>query len=355
MIKIAIIGTVGVPASYGGFETLVESLIEDTSAQFFVYCSGSHFDNRLEQYKSAKLVYIPFRANGVSSIIYDVLSIIHALFAGHKNFLILGVSGAIFLPILKLFPKIKIVTNIDGIEWRRDKWNGLAKVFLKFSECLAVNFSTNIVTDNDVITDYVFKQYKRDSTTIAYGGDHALRQGSSVQDAGNVSLPTPNAYALSICRIEPENNVHVILESFTKSELPILFIGNWQQSDYGRKLYREFQNKNNITLIKPVYCLDTLYTLRSGCSVYIHGHSAGGTNPSLVEMMHFSKPIVAYDCSFNRASMENMGDYFKSAPDLIKLLANLGSLGDGSILSEIANRRYTWDIVRKQYLEMFER
>jgi len=351
-IKIAIIGSVGVPASYGGFETLVESLIEDASADFFVYCSGNHFTTRLTKYKGAKLVYIPLEANGISSIIYDVVSLIHALLVGHKNFLILGVSGAIFFPILNLLPKIKIVTNIDGIEWRREKWKGLAKMFLKFSESLAVKFSTQVVSDNDSITNYISEEYQSSCKTIAYGGDHAFKTKANIKldDIFDTSVP----FALSICRIEPENNVHLILEAFSEAKLRIVFIGNWEKSNYGRELYNKYKDKINITLSKPIYCLDTLHAFRSECSVYIHGHSAGGTNPSLVEMMHFSKPIVAFDCSFNRATMEDKGNYFSSSNGLTKILGELDSLSDGNDMAEIAKRRYTWEIIREQYLELFQ-
>jgi glycosyltransferase involved in cell wall biosynthesis len=351
-MKICVVGSVGIPASYGGFETLAESLIDASDTDFTVYCSGKHYQDRPKKYKSAELVYIPFSANGVSSIVYDVLSLLHALFSGHKNFLVLGVSGAIFFPILSCFPKVKIVTNIDGIEWRREKWKGFAKLFLKLSEYLAVKFSTCVVSDNDAITSYIAEEYKSSCKTIAYGGDHALKPMATVKF--NKDLNTIQPFALSICRIEPENNVHLILEAFSDAKLPIIFIGNWNNSGYGKELYSKYKNKINLTLLNPIYCLDSLYAYRAYCSVYIHGHSAGGTNPSLVEMMHFSKPIVAYDCSFNKATMENKGNYFTSSDDLIRLFENTNLLQSGSILTEIARRRYTWDIVRKQYLELFE-
>ena len=351
-MKICIVGTVGIPASYGGFETLAERLIDASDAKFTVYCSGKHYQDRPKKYKSAKLVYIPFSANGVSSIVYDVLSLLHALFSGHKNFLVLGVSGAIFFPILSCFPKVKIITNIDGIEWRRKKWKGFAKLFLKFSEYLAVKFSTYVVSDNDAITNYIAEEYKSSCKTISYGGDHALKPKAKVEIDKNLNAIKP--FALSICRIEPENNVHLILQAFSDAKLPIIFIGNWNNSGYGKGLYSKYKNKINVTLLNPIYCLDSLHAYRANCSFYIHGHSAGGTNPSLVEMMHFSKPIVAYDCSFNKATMENKGNYFTSSDNLIRLLENINQLQNGAILTEIARRRYTWDIVRKQYLELFE-
>jgi glycosyltransferase involved in cell wall biosynthesis len=350
-VKISIIGTVGVPACYGGFETLAERLVDAKDAKFTVYCSKKHYKVYPEEYKTADLVYLPFDANGVSSVIYDIFSMLHALISGHRNFLVLGVSGAIFFPILSCFPKVKIITNIDGIEWRREKWKGLAKVFLKFSEYLAVRFSSQVVSDNDAITRYISEEYLSKCETIAYGGDHAFRPRANVKIHNKFDASSP--FALSICRIEPENNVHLILEAFSEAKLRLVFIGNWKKTSYGRALYSKYKNNVNIVLSKPIYCLDTLHAYRSECSVYIHGHSAGGTNPSLVEMMHFSKPIVAFECAFNRATMEGIGNYFSSSEGLIKCLDELNGLTDGIEMNEIAKRRYTWEIVRTQYLELF--
>ena len=156
MKKICVIGTVGVPASYGGFETLVDKLIESDGVEFTVYCSSRHYTERLDSYKNCQLVYIPFlKANGVMSVLYDMVSIIHALVVGHRNFLVLGVSGALIFPLLKLVPRVRLVTNIDGLEWRRSKWNKPAKFLLRFFEKIAVKFSDSIIADNDAISDYV--------------------------------------------------------------------------------------------------------------------------------------------------------------------------------------------------------
>lgn len=350
-MKISVIGTVGVPASYGGFETLAERLIETDKAEFTVYCSSKHYKERPKNFKNANLIYIPIDANGVSSIMYDLFSMLHALISGHKNFLILGVSGAIFFPILSCFTNVKIITNIDGIEWRREKWKGFAKLFLKFSEYIAVRFSTQIVSDNDEITKYVAETYQCSCKTIAYGGDHAceLMANACFDRVCDISAP----YALAICRIEPENNVHLILEAFYKASIRIVIIGNWKKSSYGSMLYNKYKDTDNITMLEPIYCLQTLYFIRSSCSIYVHGHSAGGTNPSLVEMMHFPKPIIAFDCSFNKATMEGKGNYFSNVEGLIRILKNTSVQNDVDALVEIAKRRYTWKVVQEQYLELF--
>lgn len=352
-MKICIIGTVGVPACYGGFETLVDYIIESEVGEFTVYCSGKHYSNRLETYKKAKLVYIPVNANGFMSVVYDVVSIIHALYSGHRNFLILGVSGAIIIPLMRFCPKLYTVTNIDGIEWRRFKWRGFSKWFLKFSESLAVKYSSVVVADNEAIAQYVDENYHRECETIEYGGDHALIP--IVNNELLLSLDIDYSYALSLCRIEPENNVHLILEAFSRTNKNIIFIGNWDSSNYGRRLKVQFAHFNNIRLIGPIYDLATLSAYRTQCDTYIHGHSAGGTNPSLVEMMHFSKNIIAFDCSYNRATMENNGVYFNSTESLIKILLDEDSTTAAAQLFEVASRRYTWDIVTRKYLSLFYR
>lgn len=352
-MKIAIIGTVGVPASYGGFETLVENLIDDDTARYKVYCSGSHYSERPKEYKNADLVYLPLSANGVQSILYDVWSVLHAVFSGHKHLLILGTSGAIVLPMLRLLcPKIKVVINIDGLEWKRQKWKGFAKLFLKFSERLAVNFASVVVADNRAIAEHVETYYNSACETIAYGGDHAF--------IDDMAMPTAETaigkevYAFALCRIEPENNVHVILDAFSNAKMNLIFVGNWQASDYGRSLVELYSSNSNIDLLNPIYDLHTLALYRAHCNVYVHGHSAGGTNPSLVEMMHFDKPIVAFDCVYNRATMEDKGLYFSSASSLSLILDDSNFGGNGSELGDIARRRYTWSVVREQYHKLFD-
>lgn len=343
---LAIIGTVGVPACYGGFETLVENLLDenDPNRNITVYCSSKSYDTKSKYHKNAKLVYLPFKANGAQSILYDISSLVHALFSRPSSVLILGVSGCIFLPFFKLFSKSTIVTNIDGLEWRRDKWGKWVKRFLKFSEKLAVKYSDVVISDNQAIADYVHNEYNVQSTVIAYGGDHAVIDNLSLDDHG---------YALALCRIEPENNVELILEAFSNSDKPLKFIGNWNNSDFGLTMKARYQTFDNIDILDPIYDLTTLFNIRQKCSFYVHGHSAGGTNPSLVEMMHFGKSILAFDCTYNRASTEGKALFFSSSHNLERLIEKSASCDNGDDMKEIAVRRYTWRIVKQQYFDLF--
>lgn len=354
MKKIAIIGTVGIPASYGGFETLAENLTKYSSddIKYQVFCSSQHYSEKKKKHNNADLIYIPFKANGLQSIIYDITSMIYAIFLKPDVILILGVSGCCFLPILKIFSRAKIITNIDGLEWRRNKWSNIAKKFLKLSEKIAIKYSNLIITDNQAISEYVNNEYKKNNIVIAYGGDHAYVDNSYIK----VSDEDYKDYYFSLCRIEPENNVQMILESFRNSGFKIIFMGNWNNSDYGRKLKDIYGVVSNIKLLDPIYDLNELYILRSHCKGYIHGHSAGGTNPSLVEAMHFSKPVFAFDCDFNRYTTEDSACFFESADMLsnqISSFENDSLYISGESMKVIADKKYTWKIIAKMYESCF--
>ncbi|MCA0911035.1 DUF1972 domain-containing protein [Qipengyuania gaetbuli] len=354
-MKIAITGTVGVPARYGGFETLVEKLVCHAQAsdqpidQLTVYCSKQAYEERPSHYCGARLRYSRLNANGIQSIIYDCVAALDAIWRRHDRLLVLGVSGAIIFPLLRLISRARIVTNVDGIEWRRPKWTGLGRYFLKWSEWLAVRFAHEVIADNQGIADYLKETYKIEARVIAYGGDHAVQ--SIAEEPIDIGL-IPDDYALALCRIEPENNVAMILEAFENSSLPLVFVGNWNNSEFGRKLRSQYAHSPNILMLDPIYEPTALQRIRGNASAYIHGHSAGGTNPALVEMMHVGHPILAFDCSFNRYTTEDCAAYFASAPQLADLVAGISDIKNGSLMNEIANRRYRWDVIGAEYFSL---
>ncbi|MBV7405697.1 DUF1972 domain-containing protein [Enterobacter sp. ENT03] len=354
MKSVAVIGTVGIPSCYGGFESLVENLTLNKSddIKYTVFCSSKAYKSKKRKHNGAHLIYLPLSANGVSSIFYDIISLIVCILKRPDAVLILGVSGCIFLPIFRFLSRSKIITNIDGLEWKREKWSLWQRKFLKFSESMAVKYSDIIISDNQAITDYVLSEYKVESKTIAYGGDHAIRNIDERNEKPYVDEP----YSLGLCRIEPENNISLILNAFSQIENKLIFVGNWQSSDYGKQLREKYSSYSNIELLDPIYDLDKLYFLRKNCSFYIHGHSAGGTNPSLVEMMHFKHPIFAFDCNFNRFSTDNKAFYFKSSDELIKLLSVQDSsslMANATSMHEIAAKVYTWENISKNYEALY--
>lgn len=357
MKTIAILGTVGIPASYGGFETLAENLAiyhhcHQVRCKLVTYCSAESYPDHPSSYLDTQLRYVPLNANGVSSILYDIVSLFSVAWRGCDIILLLGVSGAIALPMVRLLTRARIVTNIDGIEWKREKWNRLARWFLRVSEFMAVRFSHEVVADNAGIANHVSQLYGRKSHVIAYGGDHALKvAGRTIEE-----LQLPARYALALCRIEPENNVGLVLEAFAKSPaIPLVFIGNWNNSEYGRELKARYLTSPNIRLLDPIYDLGILHSIRSKAAVYVHGHSAGGTNPSLVEMMHFGVPIIAFDCQFNRYSTDSKALWFCDTDSLCTVLTTLSmdlSVRVGADMKQIAEERYTWDAVGQSYFSL---
>lgn len=352
--RVAIIGTVGLPAAYSGFETLAEHLVrynerQDLPLDLTVYCSTRHFRERPAHYHGATLRYVDLDANNASSLVYDAVSMASAVRHGVNTILLLGVSGAWVLPFVRLFTRARIVTNIDGVEWRREKWRGVARWVLRMSERLAVRWSHAVVADNGAIVEYIRQTYGSDSHLIAYGGDHAL------ETPGQPFPGLPPRYALALCRIEPENNVDMILETFAgHSPLPLVFIGNWDRSPYGRDLKQRYASRDDIVILDPIYDIAPLRTIREGCAMYIHGHSAGGTNPSLVEMMHFGKPILAFDCLFNRESTDHAAIFFKDSGDLRDKINAGVDPARGNGMAVIARDRYTWNEVGKAYVALVQ-
>lgn len=356
MNKISIVGTVGIPARYGGFETLAENLAafhikRKIPCELTVYCTTKGNVEQPVSYLGAELRYIGLNANGVASIPYDVLSLLSSIWRRSSSILLLGVSGAIALPLVRLLSSARIVVNIDGVEWKREKWKGIARLFLRFSERMAVRLAHKVVADNAAIADYVQATYGVTCNVIAYGGDHAV----VVADESIDELKLPQRYAFSVCRIEPENNVHLILEAFARqNSIAVVIVGNWNNSLYGRELRARYSTASEVYILDPIYELGKLKALRSSAAIYVHGHSAGGTNPSLVEAMHFGKTVFAFDCEFNRATTENKALFFKDVAELSELLrASDPSISQvGPAMREIAQRRYTWDAVADAYFDL---
>ena len=354
MKKVSIIGTVGVPACYGGFESLVENLLDYTPSdvEYTVFCTAKKYEKKLETYKGAKLVYLNLNANGKDSIMYDYESMKMSLDA--DVMLILGVSGCIFLPIIRRKFKGKIIINIDGLEWKRNKWNFMAKQLLRHFEKMAIKYSDVVIGDNKGITDYVKKAYKKDAVLIAYGGDHV----SKVED-DSLYEKYPfceKPYAVTVCRIEPENNIHKILEAFSKMpDQYLIIVGNWKNSEYGTALKEEYSNCKNINLLDPIYENHEINWIRSNAAIYIHGHSAGGTNPSLVEAMNFGLPILAYNCVYNRETTKNKCLYWNTTEDIVDLLkTETSKLKTISYdMKKVGSEEYSWKKIAEKYNELW--
>ncbi|MEO0474035.1 MAG: DUF1972 domain-containing protein [Bacteroidota bacterium] len=360
--KIALIGVVGVPARYGGLETLAHHLVLQWRGKYelTVFNSAKHYtaEERKPAWEGAAIKYLPLKANGAQSILYDMWSMLKAI-RSHDALLILGVSGCLLLPILKFFfPRKAMLVNIDGLEWRRPKWGKLAKGYLKLAEKIAVKFADRIIADNKAIQDYVADVYGRESDMIAYGGDHAQTAEILPEDRETYSFLS-GPYAVKACRIEPENNIEMILEAFSRfDDISLVIMGNWVDSAFGRDMRARYAHHKHLFLLDFIRDQRVLNMLRANASVYLHGHSAGGTNPSLVEAMNLALPIVAYGVVFNRESTEHKAVFFESADELLGQLRELTAERReslGQTMKEVAQRRYTWPVIAGEYARSVEK
>jgi len=355
--KIFIIGSAGIPARYGGFETYAENIASLLSQTYNVcvvcnrklYTKNERVHNGREY---VKLIYLHINSNGIFSLFYDFISLLIA-YKSSDFTILLGAGGSIFLPFFKIFRMPPIATHIDGMEWQRHKWNKLVGIYLRINTRLAIQYSNYILLDNQAMKSYIPQRYLNKVIITSYGGDHIPSVGLK-EEINN------RPYALVIARAEPENNIHCFLEAFKKiKDLELIIVSNWKDTKYGRNLYRKYAFHNNIKLTGPIYNDPVkLQTLRKRCMVYLHGHSAGGTNPSLIEAMYSGIPIIAFDSEFNRNTSDNLAIYFKSVEELIdsiQVIIKGNSQNNVRKMQEFAFKHYTWNNAIKPLKELLDR
>ncbi|MDV7140112.1 DUF1972 domain-containing protein [Maribacter sp. TH_r10] len=355
--KVAIIGSVGLPANYGGFETMVYYLTKEKNSEFdiTVFCEGVPKEKRLPEYHGCTLKYLPFKANGGQSILYDITAMGLSWFT-FDILLILGTPGCIILPFFKLFKKPNIVVNFGGLEWKRDKWGAFGKWYLKLTEKLAIKHSSVIVADNQHFCDYIEEEYQKKSALIEYGGDHTAKKPLDPKLLEKYPY-LKGAYDVSVSRAQVDNNLHMVLEAYT--QLPdrnLVLVSNYDKFEYGRELKVKYAGYPNIYMQDAVYDLYELDVIRSNASLYIHSHTFCGTAPSLVEAMSLNLPIIAFSVPTNHFTTEEKALYFSNSNELVNSLKNLSpiKLKDNALnMSEIAERRYTWTGISNKYAKVF--
>ncbi len=352
--KLAIIGSNGLPGRYGGWDQLMENIVINLATKFdiTVYASKFHYDVHPDSYKGVKIIYLPLKATGFQSIPYDIFSIFLGWIRRTDIFLVLGTSGCIAFPIFRLFG-LKLILNPDGAEWKRGKWGFWVKIFLKLSERFGVRWASHVVSDNSIIKNSLLIDHGINSTMIAYGGDHVTRVSLSEWTAKKYNIAAYD-YCFKVCRIEPENNLDMILDSFSKSGYRIIIVGNWNYSKYGIHLRKRFQKFSNISMIDPIYDQYALNEIRSNCRLYIHGHSVGGTNPSLVEAMCLGLCVLAFSVNYNKSTTKDSALYFSTADELTSLVKYVyedESLQQevGARLFQLGHKEYNWANIINEY------
>lgn len=352
-MRIGILGCRGIPNNYGGFEQFAEYLsvgLVKLGHEVWVYNSKKH-PYQGNKWKEVNLIccYDPEPIIGIFGMfVYDLV----CLFDSRKRrFDVLLQLGYISSPAWKLIipPKTWIMTNMDGLEWKRKMYNPLLRRFLIIAERLAVKNSDLLIADSTVVHGYLKSKYRALPEYIPYGADLYIDPSS---DYVKLLGLTPRNYYLVIARMQPDNHIETIIQGVlsSKSDLPLLLIGN-PVKKYGRYLERKYRSER-IRFAGPVFDIKILNQLRFHAGIYFHGHSAGGTNPSLLEAMAARSPICAHDNPFNRSVLGNDAWYFRNQKD-ISTLINLGPCQERStftlINAEKISSGYQWNSIVLSY------
>jgi glycosyltransferase involved in cell wall biosynthesis len=358
-MKIGILGTRGIPNHHGGFEQFAEFFsvfLVQHGHEVFVYNSSNHPYQR-NIFQGVNIIHCKDPENKIGTIgqfIYDYYCIQDSKTRNFDILLQLGyTSSSIWYKFLPSTPVI--ITNMDGLEWKRSKYSKLIRRFLKFAENLAVKSSDYLISDSIGIQNYLQSTYNVDSRFIAYGAELFKSQKSGLLNEYDVE---PFKYNMLVARLEPENNIETILDGvvLSKSKSPFLVIGKHDVNTFGQYLKNKFKQNNNIKFIGGVYNLEHLNNLRYHSNLYFHGHSVGGTNPSLLEAMASNALIVAHNNEFNKHVIGEDGFYFNSSEDVSQLVKTIKKEeyinkiknNEGKIIS-----KYNWEKINKSYLDYF--
>jgi glycosyltransferase involved in cell wall biosynthesis len=323
--RIAILGTRGIPNHYGGFEQLAEYLapgLVRAGYDVTVYNSHDH-PYRQNEWKGVKIrhCYDPeYILGSAGQFIYDLNCLVDARARHFDVILQLGYTSSTIWGFL--FPQgTTIIYNMDGLEWQRAKYGPRVQKFLLHAEKLAVKYSHFFIADNPVIQEYFREKYHIHAEYIAYGAELFGMADPAILTNHQV---TQGNYMLLMARMEPENNIETIFDGYTisRTEMPLLVVGD-TDNRFGRYLRAKFRADHRIIFTGGIYDNWKIHCLRSYCHLYFHGHSSGGTNPSLLEAMASEALIVAHKNPFNRQVLGGNALYFTDADDITRVANDL--------------------------------
>lgn len=379
-MRISIVGSRGIPAQYGGFEVFTEELstrLVQKGHQVNVSCEYKD-DRHGSIYKGVNLHFAPcneprsYSFRKLYELVADIYFMIKLARKSDVMYLLGMTAGfAVFVPKLINW-RLKIFINIDGVEWKREKFNILERAILHFNTLVAALCCDTIVLDAQSMQKYIFKRWVKKSVFIPYGTEIVcppIWDNSKLETLRDknplIQSITENGYWLVVARLEPENNIHIIVDGFLRSNpvKPLIVVGNFTDPNYRARIEKilDRDKSNRIILTGGIYNNDGLLNmLRHHCYAYIHGHSVGGTNPSLLEIMSMRTIIVAHDNVFNREVCKDGAFFFRTAEDLATLINGVNQNGeDFSDIRDIALQRvknnYNWGSVANRYERAFLR
>ncbi|MEQ6896523.1 DUF1972 domain-containing protein [Microbacterium sp. KR10-403] len=355
-LRIAMIGTRGVPAAYGGFETAIEEVGRRLVARghrLVVYTRGAEV--KAPFYLGMRTVHLPaLPIKQLETLTHTALSTAHAVVKARPDVaFVFNAANAPFLPLLRA-RGIPVALHMDGLEWKRSKWGPRGRAYYRWAEQFGVRAADALIADAPGIAEYYQHQFGMPTSLIRYGAP-VLRDADAtgIREYGF----EPWGYHLVVARFEPENHVLEIVEGYTggDAKLPLVVIGSAPYSaDYTKRITRLAAADPRIHLLGGVYDQDLLDAFYAHALTYVHGHSVGGTNPSLLRAMGAGTAVIAYDVHFNREVLAGHGWFFKKSADLPAAFhsaeadsANIASVGRA--LRERAVAAFRWDDVAADY------
>lgn len=361
-MRVAILGTRGIPASYGGFETFAEHLARRLVLRghdVTVYCRAHYVSPRQLEYHGVKLKVLPtIRHKYFDTVIHTFLSTIHAVSGRFDAALICNCANAPFAPILRL-TGTPVAINVDGLEHKRKKWGLLGRRYYRFAEYLSTLLPNEIVTDAQVIQDYYLVRHNAPSTMIAYGSEIERRPDREAVRKWRVE---PNRYVLYVSRLEPENNAHLVIEAFKKvrTAYRLLIVGDAPYAEqYISSLKARARGDKRIIFTGFVFGQD-YRALQQNAYCYVHATEVGGTHPALLEAMGYGNCVLTLATPENIEVVGEAGIPYIDEFDLAEKLQR--ALRDGSLVHAYRHRaqqrvqtHYDWDRVVDQYEQLFRR
>lgn len=353
-MKIAILGTRGIPANYGGFETFAEQLstrLVTRGHAVTVYGRKHYSSGATRSYQGVNLVVLPtIRHKYFDTVIHTFLSVLHAIFFRYDIILICNAANSIFALLPRLLGTPTLV-NVDGLERKRKKWNWLGRKYYLVSEWLSTFLPTAIVTDAQVIQDYYATRYHKDSAMIAYGAD--VERRVAPETLLKFGLKS-NQYILYVSRLEPENNAHLVIEAYekVKTDLPLVIVGG---APYAEEYIANLKSTKDPRIKFLGFVFGTDYrALQQNAYCYVHATEVGGTHPALIEAMGAGNCALVLNTPENLEVMGEAGISYDSVDDLATQLRRL--LATPTIISEYRARamarvraRYNWEQITNQY------
>jgi glycosyltransferase involved in cell wall biosynthesis len=362
VVRVALVGTRGIPANYGGFETCAEELAVGLAARghdVTVYCRPGNAPGDPTEFRGVHLVYRKLiETKSLGTISHTANSLLHAVRQDFDVLMVFNAGNGPLCVIPKLLRK-RFAVNVDGLEWKRAKWGRAVKAYYQFGEWCSAHLANRIVSDSRGIQAYYDKRFSTSSTFIAYGAHVEGSVNPSILDEYDLA---PGEYFFVASRLEPENNAGITVRAFeqinTSKKLVIAGGANWD-SPFVERLQETTDPR--IIFLGPVYKDGHIQELHAHCYAYVHGNEVGGTNPALLKALGYGNCVLALDVPFNAEVVADAAVlYLKDPADLATKMQRL--VDDPELAADYRRRApvriseaYQWDAVVRDYETLFER